>query len=229
MWREAALTSTVGVTILWIAFCLYHHPPKIEAALQSESTAAVAVAGFSDVRPSAAGRRIVLEGSVPSAELRDQAERVVLGIRGVTGVDNHLSIPVATAPELPPFLEISTRPAGVTLRGPVASRALRDELVKLAAELFTAVDDRLVVDPAADHGTATARAASVLSALARAGPEIRVRLQGESLRLSGTVASEEQRRRIERRVQAAADDVRLFFSTLAVTEPPPEAAASPPS
>ncbi len=221
--RRAALASTVGVTILWIVFCLYHHAPKIEAAVLREAAAAVAVAGVSDVRLEVDGRGIVLEGAVTSTELRDEVARVVRQADGVVRVENRLRSSVVPDPEpVPPFLEIRSHPGGVTLRGPVATSAQRDELLRQAIDLFGVerVDDRLVIDATADYGTATASAARLLNTISQETPGIRVRLQGDSLRLSGTVASVEDRRRIEQQAQAAMGAARLFFSTVTVGELP---------
>lgn len=222
MQRPTALLTAVAALVLWFVFCLYLYPPRIEGALLDDSVAALAGAGIAGVRPEVDGRDVVLLGTVASAESRAQAEHLVAGVTGVIAVDNQLEI-AAAAPEPPPlYLEIRSRPEGVLLRGSVPTTTEREELLTRARDLYGAdrVEDQTVVDAAVEGGAALASAAGVLGVLAGTRQTLQARLDGDSLRLSGTVSSPEARRRIEEQARAAAPLVRLFFSTLLVDAPP---------
>lgn len=231
MGRRTALIAAVAALALWLGFCLFAHPPKIEAALRSEASQALVAAGLTGVRADFDGRDAVLAGTVASPDLATRAQRLVAGVEGVLTVTDRLQVVEAPEPEpepLPTYLEIRARPSGVTLRGPVESETLRRELVARARELYgeERVEALLEVD-AARAGAAQASAAQVLGVLARSGQTVEARLEGDSLRLSGTVDSPEARRQIEARARAAAPRIRLFFSTVTVTPEGDPAAGEP--
>lgn len=230
MGRATALIAAVAALVLWFAFCLYRQPPRIENALRGEAVHALAVAGLSAVRPEVDGRDVVLAGTVASADSRLQAESVVAGVAGVVAVENRLAVVVAEPEPTLPFLEIRSRPEGVSLRGSVPSESRREELLARARELYGAerVDDRVAVDAAVADGAALAGAAKLLAVLAGTRQQLEARLDGDSLRLSGTVSSLEAKRRLEEQAQAAAPLVRLFFSTLEVAAPRQEPRAADP-
>ncbi len=229
MGRRTALIAAVAALALWLGFCLFAHPPKIEAALRSEASQALVAAGLTGVQADFDGRDAVLAGTVASPDLATRAQRLVAGVEGVLTVTDRLQVVEAPEPEpLPTYLEIRARPSGVTLRGPVVSETLRRELVARARELYgeERVEALLEVD-AARAGAAQASAAQVLGVLARSGQTVEARLEGDSLRLSGTVDSPEARRQIEARARAAAPRIRLFFSTVTVTPEGDPAAGEP--
>ena len=219
MRRPTPLIIAVAALVLWTVYCLYTHAPRVEAALLSESEVALATAGLSDVQPDFSGRGAVLSGTVASPDLRAEAERIVAGVEGVLSVENQLAVADVLEPrETPPYLEIRSRPEGVTLSGPVPSEAHRQELVQRARHLYGdhRVDDRLVVDAATVDSSALASAAEVLGVLAGTRQELQARLEGESFRLSGTMPDRESRRLLEEQARAAAPRIRLFFSALKV-------------
>ncbi len=222
MWHTAALIGAVLALGGWIAFCLVLQPPRIEETLQLGAERALATTDLGDVRVAVSGRDATLEGLAVSPAALAEAELLVAGVAGVRAVDNLLAVREAE-PVPVTHLEIRVGTAGLSLIGAVPSEALRLEVVDRARQLFgdDRVDARLIVDAAVPDGAALAAAASVLSAVAEAGG-VRARLAGDSLRLSGTVASVEQRRRIEQQARAAAPGVRLFFSALAVNAGGPD-------
>ena len=171
----------------------------------------------------------MLVGVVDSDASRSQAERVVTGVAGVLSVTNRLEVPASELAPLPPHLEIRSQPEGVTLRGTLPTEARREELLARARELYGAdrVDARLAVDPGVADGAAVAGAGDVLAVLAGHRQAVEARLDGDGLRLSGTVSSAEARKRIEEQAQAAAPRVRLFFSALAVATPAQRAGPIP--
>ncbi len=218
MWHSTALTATVLALASWIVLCLLAQPPRIEEALRHEAARALEAAGLRDVRPVFSGRDAALEGLVATPARLAEAERAVAGVSGVRAVENHLTVREDSAESSLPFLEIRTGPDGVTLRGSVPNEALRLELLDRARQTFGTerVDEQLVVDALVEEGAAMAGAAEVAAALAEAGDGVKVRLRGDSLRLSGEVASAEVRRRLEDRVRVAVPESRLFFSSLRV-------------
>ncbi len=220
MLRTAAVIGAVLALGAWIVFCLAVQPPRIEEELQLETERALATAGLGGVRAVVSGRDAKLEGLVASAAVLAEAERLVAGIAGVRTVDNLLTVREAVETEPATYLEISVGAHGVSLRGAVPSEALRRQVSGRAQQLFGVdrVDERLRVDATVQGGAALASAADVISALAEVGEGVRARLKGDSLRLSGTVASTDVRRRIERQARTAAPGVRLFFSALEVSE-----------
>ena len=218
MWRTAALIGAALALAAWIVWCLGTQPPRIEETLRVEAERALAAADLADVRAAVNGRDAALEGLVASADSREEAELQVARLPGIRRVDNRLLVRARPVPVPKTYLEISTRPDGLALRGTVPNEALRLEVVERARQLFgeDRVDDRLAVDATLNQGAALAGAAGAVSALAEAGAGVRARLEGDSLRLSGTVVSEAARRRIESRARAAVPGVRLFFSALMV-------------
>ncbi len=222
MWRTAALIAAVLALASWIVLCLVVQPPRIEAALGVEVERALAAVELDDVRAVVDGRDAALEGLVASPDQKAEAERSIAGAPGLRAVDNRLMVrEVAVATEDTTYLEIRTSPGGVSLSGGVPSEARRLEIVDRARQIYGAdrVKEQLVVDSAAPDGAAFAAAADVVQALAEvAGAEqgVRARLRADSLRLSGTVPSEQTRRRVEEQTRAAASGLRLFFSALAV-------------
>ncbi len=217
------LLAAAAALVLWLVFCLFYHPPRIESALYGASAEALEVAGLSGVRPEVDGRDVALVGTVESTDERSQAERAIGAVVGVVTVENRLEVASLI---LPHYLEIESWPEGVKLRGTMPSEDRREVLLTLARELYGAdrVEARLEVDAEARDGAALTRAAEVLTVLAGNRHAIQARLDGDSLRLSGTVASIETRKRIEEQAQAAAPRVRLFFSAIVVpTEPQKQA------
>ena len=227
MLQTAALIGAVLALAGWIVFCLAVQPPRIEEGLQLTTERALATAGLGDVRAVVTGRDAKLEGLVASANVLAEAELLVAGVPGVRTVDNLLTVREAVeVAEVPPadHLEISVGANGLSLRGAVPNEALRREVLERARQLFGAdrVNEQLTVDATVADGAALAGAADVISAFAGAEEGVRARLSGDSLRLSGTVASVEARHRIEQQARAAAPGVRLFFSALEVSADGPD-------
>ncbi len=218
MWRSAALIGAVLALGSWIVLCLVAQPTHIEQTLRLETERVLAAAGLGDVRAVVSGRDAALEGLVASPAVFAEAERLIAGVAGIRAVDNRLTVRDLAKEVAPTYLEIRVAATGVSLRGAVPSEALRLEVVESARQVFGSdrVDEQLTVDAAVEDGAAVAVAADVVRALAEAADGVRVRLKGDSLRLSGTVASARERRRIERQARAAAPGVRLFFSALVV-------------
>ena len=224
MARTAALISAVLALGGSIVFCLAVLPPRIEEELQLATERALATAGLGDVRAVVSGRDAKLEGQVASGTLLVEAEMLVAGVVGVRVVDNLLAVREVAAAPPTDHLEISVGANGVSLRGAVPNETLRREVLDRARRLFgdDRVDEELTVDATVADGAALAGAAGVIGAFVGAGEGVRARLSGDSLRLSGTVASVEARRRIEQQARAAAPDVRLFFSALEVSAGRPD-------
>ncbi len=216
MWHSTALTAAVLALASWIVLCLVAQPPRIEEALRLEATRALADAHLPDVRAVFSGRDATLEGLVATPALIAEAESAVSAVAGVRVVASQLTVREIADEAIPSYFEIRTRPGGVTLRGTVPSDERRLEVLERARQAYglEAVEERLAVDAAVEDGAALAGAPGVIDALASVGDEVKVRLRGDSLRLSGTVADAESRRRIEDRVRAAVPEVRLFFSAL---------------
>ncbi|MEM7352449.1 MAG: BON domain-containing protein [Acidobacteriota bacterium] len=229
MWRSRALPLTLVALVLWIGFCLMYYPPRIQASLLASSHQTLAASGLSEIRLRVEGRSAILEGDVTSPEQSREAERLVRGLRGLRTVENRLrQVDPEPAEPLPAHLELRSRPEGLVLRGPVPSEATKDELLVLAAELVGAdrVDHHLVVDPDAEESAALISAAAVLRTLVDSEPGITVRFHGNSLRLAGTLSSDETRRQVDERFRDAAEDVRAIFSLLRVASD--EAQEEPP-
>ncbi len=219
MWHTAALIGALLALGSWIALCLVAQPLRIEEGLRLETERVLAEADLVDVRITVSGRGAALEGLVASPAVLAEAERLVAGVAGIRGVDNRLTLRDEASEPVPTYLEISVRPGGLSLRGAVPTEELRLEVVEQARRHFGVdrVEEELTVDATVQEGAALAAAAGVVSALAEAGDGVRARLKGDSLRLSGTVATLEARRLIEQRARAAAPGVRLFFSALTVS------------
>ncbi len=217
MWRQAALIGAVFALVTWMAYCLVVQPPRIEGALRHETERVLTEASLGDVRATVDGRDVVLDGQVATPALLAEAERLLARVVGIRGVDNRLTVHVAPEAPAPTYLEIRVGVDGVSLRGAVPNGELLQAVVDSARQTFgDRVDQRLAIDAAVPTGAAVAAAASVVRALARSPDGVRVRLKGDSLRLSGTVASVEERRRVEDLARAATPGVRLFFSALRV-------------
>ncbi len=227
MWYSTALTAAVLALASWIVHCLVAEPPRIEEALRAEAVQALEAAGLQeDVRPVFSGRDAALEGLVASPAQMAEAERAVAAVAGVRTVINRIRMRQPTGQPPPSFLEIRTRPGGVTLLGAVPNEARRLEILGRAREVFGAdrVEERVTVDAAVEDGVALAGAADVVAALAEAGEGVKIRLRGDRLRISGTAANAETLRRIEDRVRGAVPERRLFFSTLRVRPDPGQGA-----
>ncbi len=223
MWQSTALIAAVLALASWIVICLAREAPRIEGALYLEATRALEAAGLPEVQPKLRGRDVTLQGLVSTPSHIAGAERAIAGVAGVRVIRSQLE--VRELPVAPPaYLEIRTEPGGVALSGGVPSEARRLEVLERARQIFGAdrVDEQLTVNAAVEDGVALTAAAGVVAALADAGDGVKVRLRGDRLRLSGTVASAEARRRLEDRLRAAVPERRLFFSTLRAG-PPPEA------
>ncbi len=218
MWHKAALIGAVFALLTWIAICLVAQPARIEEGLSREAEIVLKDAALEDLQATVAGRDVTLEGEVESPAVYARAERLVAGVAGIRTVDNRLTVREKTEAPAPIYLEIRLEAGGVSLRGTVPSEELRLAVEESARQTFSRVDERLTVDATVPNGAAVAAAAGVVRALAGAGDGVRVRLQGDSLRLSGTVASAEERRRVEDSARAATSGVRLFFSALSVEE-----------
>ncbi|MCP3964070.1 MAG: BON domain-containing protein [bacterium] len=220
-WRLTVLIVAAAALALWVGYTLATQPSRIEEALRVETSQVLVLAGLGGVEPELDGREAVLRGSVASVELRNAAERVTAGIDGVRSVENLLEVASAAAPEpVPRYLEIRSRPDSVTLRGSVSSETLRRQIVERATALYGAegVDDRLVVDESIETGVGPDSAVEILGALADLEQELRLHVEADHVRLSGTVGSDEDRRRIQQRVLEAANRVPSVFNELEVLE-----------
>ena len=237
MWRQAALVTTLIAQLIWVGLCLQRHPSQIEESLAAASMRDLSAAGFADVEIRFQGRDAELKGTVDTPDRGLDIERRIRSIPGVRKVVSRLIVePEAGPTPVLPYLEIHARPGSVVLLGSVPSAAQRQDVVQKAVELFgeEQVDDRLVVDEAAEDGVAMAHATDFVAIAwqAMSGTQsnppagdvafsnLVVRLRGEGLRLSGRVGSQEARRRIESQARAAAPDARVFFSALEVSDAP---------
>ncbi len=240
MWRPAALAMTLIAQLVWVGFCLRHHPPRIETSLVSTSTDRLGAAGLADVKPRFNGRDVELQGTVVTANQGREAEQLVRSVPGIRKVVNLLVVVPQPKPEpVLPYLEIHLRAGEILLKGSVPSVPRRRELIQKAIELFgeAHVDHRLTVNEAAEDGAAMARAVDLVAVASRAvrpsgestdgtSHNLIFRLRGDGLRLSGSVESHTARQRLEALARDAAPEVRVFFSDVKIL---PETSPEPPA
>lgn len=218
MWHKAALVGAMFALVTWIAFSLVAQPPRIQEKLRIETERVLVDAGLGNIQASVRGRNAILEGQVAAPVEAARAEGLIVDIAGIRVVDNRLQVREDSVAPPPTYLEIRVEAGGVNLLGGVPNEGLRLAVLESALEVFGSerVIEQLTVDAAIPDGAAMAAAAGIVRALADVRDGVKVRLKGDGLRLSGTVASAEERRRVEEQARKATPGVRLFFSALTV-------------
>ncbi|MGI9302681.1 MAG: BON domain-containing protein, partial [Gammaproteobacteria bacterium] len=197
------------ILLLVSVFCLWGHVGKIERDIHSRSleTLHASSADVNYAQVTANGRSVKLVGTVPSEQAKQQAGEEVVGLSGVSSVDNRLAVVgpalAARATQTTPGASLTPPRFSIfsgertTLRGSVPDQASADAALAAAAATFGAgsVIDRLVPDR---HVSNLPWVAPVLTL----GPLLKdvthgsLEVDGLTLTLRGAVDTAEQRDRL---------------------------------
>ncbi len=141
------LLGAILITILSY-FCFMDKADEIKDDLVSKAKSAYAANQMSFVDASLKGENLeltntlTLRGTAPSAELKQEAERVALGIEGIDGVDNQLKIAkvaaaVAVVPEVVKPKVIEPVVPKVVIPSPYILTATKDKQNKVILNGYT--------------------------------------------------------------------------------------------
>ncbi len=214
------LLGGLALAIL-LLLCPQVRGPAIQADVLERTQAALASAGFGDVRVTVDGRDVTLDGAVGSVDRRDEAGRIAAAVRGVRVVDNQLGTAAAGVPAgLPTTLEASVRGMRIAFRGRVPNADLRSALIGDARDVFGywSVADELTVDQGLDATAWPTSFTDVLEAFHGRGAEIDLTARDGRVVVEGTVLSQLEIDRISGALRAALPDTDLDIR-LTVREP----------
>jgi outer membrane protein OmpA-like peptidoglycan-associated protein len=124
--KLAALGAAIALPFVCIN-CLSSHAPMIQSALQAQTAGALESASIKGVAVKADGRDIVLEGVVPSQDIKLQAGVLAAALPGVRSVNNLLTLGAVPAP--PAVSNVQTQLNEILLRKKIEFETNRDVIL----------------------------------------------------------------------------------------------------
>lgn len=200
--REPSVILIGAAMLLMLgAVCFALELPRIEAAIEARTAAALADVGVRDLRVEADGRNVTLRGTVAFAEIGAEAARRAADEPGVRSVDSRLILAVE------PSLEFGRDGDIWLLAGRLPTPESRQELFDAAVANFGQgnVIDQTEVDAAVTEPPWTSTLPGLIRLLGKVDGGPGLRLRDETLTLTGHASSEPMRDRLEFEVGALAE------------------------
>ena len=197
--REPSVILIGAAMLLMLgAVCFALELPRIEAAIEARTAAALADVGVRDLRVEANGRNVTLRGTVAFAEIGAEAARRAADEPGVRSVDSRLAMAVE------PSFEFGRDGDIWLLAGRLPTPESRQELFDAAAASFGQgnVIDQTEVDGAVTEPPWTRTLPRLIQLLRQVDGSPGLRLRDGTLTLTGNASSEPMRDRLEFEVRA---------------------------
>lgn len=203
-------------------------PPSSNAVDIRAIRTKLADAGLDDVTAKLSGTTVSLTGTVPSADDRDEAEQIALDAKGVTDVNNEITVKATGTGEDPVAVErtilAGLKDAGIdgadvsvsgdtaTLTGEVATVENKDDAedIALSHPAIEKVDNKLTVPGAVGQDAAK----QVIEDL---GFDVDVLVKGSAVTLTGVVPTAADRDEVDK-VAAAFDGIETVDNQLVVLQ-----------